>query len=308
MIVTLSLNPCIDRTICVDKFLYGGMNRSVSTRDDACGKAVNLALVASSLGAEAKCVGLLPVEDGQKIAARLEKAGVLTQFLAVPGRLRVNIKLFDESQNVITEINERGSPAPDGTVDALWALLEREIHEGDWLVLTGSMPGGFGTDYYAQLAQRLGKRCRCVLDAEGEPLLAGISARPAMIKPNRAELEKLLSRKLHAFDEVLDAARKLHDDGIERVVVSLGEEGALMVDDEGALFAPALKVCVRSTVGAGDSMIAGMLTGFARGCGREEAFSMGVAAAASSVASEGTQLVDAQVYCRMAEKTIVRRL
>ncbi len=308
MIITVSLNPSIDRTLSVQGFEYGGTNRVIKARDDAGGKATNLALVASALGAKAMCVGLLPEMDGAITRARLDAAGVKTAFVQVPGRLRVNIKLLDEAQGAITEINERGCSVDAASVDELTRLVFDTVGPGDVLVLTGSMPPGINLAYYAELARCCKGKCRCAIDAEGEPLELGVRENPDLIKPNRHELELLVGRKLSSLGEIASAAQEIQSSGVGAVCVTMGGEGAVYVDAEGALFAPALKLKARSTVGAGDSMLAGLLCGLQQGKDRMRAFAMGVAAAAASVVSEGTSLVDANVYWDMMGRTTIQRL
>ena len=309
MIITLSLNPCIDRILRIQKFNYGGMNRVVESQDDACGKAVNLALVAAELGAKVKCVGLLPDEDGTAVSKRLHHAGVQTDFLGVPGRLRVNIKLLDDEQRITTEINERGAPVGGDVPELLTARILSALNPGDWLILSGSMPNGFSPDYYAELIKRLRGICNCALDAEGEALKLGIIEGPALIKPNKAELEILLGRKVEGMDDAISAATAIRrDHHVGRVVVSMGELGAVMIDEAGALIAPAVKVKVNSTVGAGDSMLAALCCGLSVGKSSEGAFRMGMAAAAACVASEGLQLAEHARYESMLVKTSIRRL
>ena len=141
-----------------------------------------------------------------------------------------------------------------------------------------------------------GLPCKCVLDAEGEALRLGLQARPNLIKPNRMELEMAVGRRLDSRSDVVKAAAELARSGIDWVAVSLGGAGALLTDGEKTLFAPALKVPVKSTVGAGDSMVAGMLSGLLAEAPMEEVLRRGVACAAASVMAEGTLLTDKATY------------
>lgn len=308
MIITVSLNPSIDRTLAVERFEYGSMNRVQNARDDACGKAVNLAIVAGTLGAQAVCVGLLPEDGGARIERRLEAHGVETRFIHVPGRVRVNIKLLDQAKRVITEINERGETATEAQLSELGELISARAGPGDFLVLTGSMPPGCPQSAYETMIRAAPQGVRCVLDAEGDPLRLAIRAKPFLIKPNRLELEQLLGKKLDSIEQVREAAHGLIQSGVSLVAVTLGPEGALLTDGEQTLFAPPIRLQARSTVGAGDSMLAGLLTGFSRGEALERAFRMGVAAASASVVSEGTRLVDADTYGQMLNDSKVVKI
>ncbi|MDL2206943.1 1-phosphofructokinase family hexose kinase [Eubacteriales bacterium OttesenSCG-928-N13] len=308
MITTVSLNPSVDRTLSIDGFHYGGMNRVMSSRDDACGKAVNLAIVLSRLGASSSCIGFLAQQGATAFEQRLNENGVSHRFISTPGRVRVNIKLFDEQQHVITEINERGERVTQDDLAQLMQLAQQYARQSEYLVLTGSLPPGCPEDYYETLIRSVGDTCRCVLDADGAPFAKGLMAKPYFIKPNRAELESHLGRRLDTMDEIGRAADALVRQGIALVCVTMGDQGALMASDDGLLFAPPLPLKVRSTVGAGDSLIGGVLHGLRSGEALADAFRMGVAAASASVVSEGTDLVDADIYRQMLDKTIVKRL
>ncbi len=308
VITTLSLNPSIDRTVSVAEFRYGSMNRVLSARDDVGGKAINLSVVLKTLGANARCIGLLPAGQGEQVEDYLRVRGVETEFVPVPGRVRVNLKLLDEGKQTVTELNERGEPMDEVLQARVLQQVERCSKSSDYLVLTGSLPPGCPAAYYEALIRRAREICRVALDAEGEPFRLGLSAKPHFIKPNRHELELMLGRTLGSIDEVAREARALNEQGIETVCVSLGDEGALICRDGEALLQPALKLPVRSTVGAGDSMVAGTLWGLSRGLALEEAFRMGAAAASASVVSEGTQLVDFAVYQEMLQRIKIQRL
>lgn len=307
MITTVSLNPSIDRTLSIDGFHYGSMNRVLSSRDDACGKAVNVAIVASRLGAEACCIGLMARQGALPFRRRLKRENVAFEFIPTPGRVRVNLKLLDERARITTEINERGASVDARALAAMTALAGRYAARGGYLVLTGSMPPGCPEAYYETLGLLAGDHCRVVLDADGAALSAGLRAKPFFIKPNREELEQLVGSPLPALGDVRRAARVLRERGIGLVCVTLGSEGALLVGD-GELFAEPLKLEVRSTVGAGDSLIGALLTGLGRGEDIAEAFRMGVAAASAAVASEGTDLVLMDIYRELYGKIRIQRL
>ena len=149
-------------------------------------------------------------------------------------------------------------------------------------VLSGSLPPGCPADYYRTLIETVeGLGCRCILDADGEPMRYGLESRPFMIKPNRAELERMAGRELTTLQDVRAAALKYIDQGVAVVAVSLGADGALITDGDETLFAPKLTLELKSTVGAGDSMVAGLACGFIGDNELEEAFRMGVACASA---------------------------
>ncbi len=299
MITALCANPCIDRTVTIDRFTYGGMNRIAESREDGSGKGVNVALACHQLGLDAACVGLLAAERGAPILDRLTGEGCTADFVPVGGAVRVNLKVLDRSSGVITEINEAGAPVGAGEVDALIARAVEWAGRSSHIVLTGSTPPGCPVDVYrtvTEAVKRAAPACRVVLDAEGARLAEGLKAMPHIIKPNRYELELLCGRELPTVEDIHREAGKLVAAGIELVVVSLGGDGAYATDGQQAYFAPALPVTVCSTVGAGDSLVAGLLLGLCQGLDLAGAFRSGVAAATSSVTTVGTQLIDAGLY------------
>lgn len=298
MITALCLNPCIDRTVEIERFTYGGMNRILEAREDGSGKGVNVAIACRQIGLAAACIGLMGDKAGS-VTGRLERAGCPQEFLPADGPVRVNLKVLDREAGVITEINEPGIPIAPGQEEDLIGLSVRWARRSEFLILTGSMPPACPTDLYARIIEAVrldGGGCRCVLDAEGEKLALGIAARPYMLKPNRYELELLCGRELPGIGDVDEAARALVRQGVAIVAVSLGGDGAYVTDGDQAYWSCALDVPVRSTVGAGDSMVAGYLRAFEMGLPLAEAFVHAVAAASASVMTEGTQLIDARAY------------
>ena len=290
MITAVCLNPSLDRTLVIDGFAYGGLNRVRGSRCDAGGKGFNVAVTASALGAQAECVGLMFRQSAPLFETRLRACGTGGDFVWLDGSARTNLKVFDREAGVVTEFNAPGRPVPPEALEAVDALVRQHAVHADALVLSGSLPPGCPAGYYAHLMRLVaGTKCRCVLDADGEALREGLKARPWLLKPNRAELEALSGCKLPSVGDVRDAARRLLACGARAVAVSLGGEGAVAVDAGTALFAPPLRVDVRSTVGAGDAMAAALACGLAAGKGLAEALCMGVASASAMCMAEGSQ-------------------
>ncbi len=309
MITSVSLNPSVDKSVTIECFHFGSMNRVVDSRKDAGGKAINVAVVAAELGIETRCVGFLRRENGQIIENKLIKHGVACECLWLDGSIRTNLKVLDQSKGVVTEINEPGLPVTAAQLEEVTEVIARAAEDSDYLVLTGSLPPGVKAGYYGEIISMLsGSACRLVLDAEGAAFKLGVSAKPYFIKPNKMELEMELGRKLMNTKEVAHAALKLVEKGIERVGVSLGAEGALLAGSDGVFFTPALKVAALSTVGAGDSMVAGMLSGMLRELGGDEVLRRGAACATASVLKEGTGLADRAKIKELLSQITVERV
>jgi len=290
MIITVTMNPCIDRMVTVEKFTYGGMNRIIESREDASGKGINVAIACKQLGGEAVATGINYTGKGRMIRNRLDGLGIPHDFVEVSGDVRVNLKIFDASMGVVTEVNEPGHPVDPAALEALKSKLKALCEKGDMIVFSGSVPKGVSAAVYLELMSAVTGHARLVLDAEGELLTEGLKARPFMIKPNLYELEKALGREFKDQRDIVAGARKFIDAGVSIVGVSMGDKGAVLVDSREAYYSPALPVKVRSTVGAGDSMVAAFCLACEAGAGLEEMLRMGSAAAAATVISDGTQL------------------
>jgi 1-phosphofructokinase len=305
MIAAICANPCVDKTITIDKLNIGGMNRIADIRQDGSGKGVNVALACVQLAMESVCIGFMPGEGNALILDRLKDGGCCADFVACAGAVRINTKVLDQSNGVVTELNESGPTVPKDKVDSLIKTAVRWAGKCSYIVLTGSTPPGCPKDIYRTIIEevkRAAPQCRIVLDAEGERFSEGLRAKPFMVKPNRFELEVLCGRSLPTVEDIHAEALKLIDGGVGLVAVSMGGDGAYITDGKQAFFAPAMKVTVRSTVGAGDSMVAGLLYALEAGKPLEEVFRSGMAAAASSVTTVGTGLIDPELFREYIDK------
>lgn len=292
----LCLNPSIDRTVRVADFSVGGTNRILSECSVGSGKGVNVAVAARRLGMEAACVGLLAQGQGDLILERLARDGVEARFVRVPGAVRVNLKILDMGRRSVTELNEPGGAVTVEPLEKVRAEALRLAAQSDYLVLTGSLPPGCPEDFYPSLMAGIPASCRCVVDVSGDKLAGSLRARPFLIKPNHRELEQAGGRALSTLRDVRDAAFALIGAGAELVAVSMGAEGAMLTDGKLALFAPAVPVPVHSTVGAGDSMVAGMIKGLREGGGLEHALRCGMAAATATVTDPSDGLMRREAF------------
>ncbi|NLF26782.1 MAG: 1-phosphofructokinase family hexose kinase [Clostridiales bacterium] len=293
----------------VENFKYGGLNRVVGERFDAGGKGVNVAVAVSALGIDAQCVGFMHRESARIFETRLLKSGAAYDFVWLEGRARTNLKVFDEAVGAVTEFNGSGLPVAEADLQRMTHLVAHRAERADFLILSGSLPPNCPEDYYAQLISAVdGLGCRVILDADGPPLKFGIGARPYLVKPNRHELEALAGRKLDTRERVRDAARELIDRGISVVAVSLGSGGAVIADRNESWFAPALDIEVRSTVGAGDAMVAGIAAGLLMEAELEQVFQMGVASASAMCMTEGTDALSRADYRRLLEAVRPERI
>ena len=309
MITSISLNPSIDRTLTVENFTAGGLNRVLSTSDVAAGKGINVALTVSALGLDSECIGFMYRDSASLFEKRLMVNSTAYDFIWCDGSARTNIKVFDRAAGVVTELNASGAPVNEEELAQMVELVTRHAEDSDYLVLSGSTPPGCPEDFYRTLINAVeGLGCRCVLDADGARLKYGLEARPFMIKPNRFELETMTGSRLDSLADIRDAARKYIDMGVEVVAVSLGADGAMILEGDNALYAPKLNIEVKSTVGAGDSMVAGLVAGFMGENELEDAFRMGIACATARCMTEGYRIVDRTVYKALMDMVKIERI
>ncbi|MDR3050764.1 MAG: 1-phosphofructokinase family hexose kinase [Oscillospiraceae bacterium] len=296
MITTLCLNPAIDREVQVNAFAMGATNRILVEHSQGAGKGVHVAIVASRLGMAARCVGLLAQGYGQLILDRLARDGVEGAFVSAPGDTRVNIKIQDVATRTVTELNEPGVPVTEDQLLHVRRAVTESAARSDFLVLTGSLPPGCPPDFYNLLIEDAGPSCRCVVDVAGDQLLGNIRAKPYLVKPNLQELQQSAGRPLKTLRDIRDQALSLVEAGASVVAVSMGAEGAMITNGKLTLFAPGMSVPVHSTVGAGDSMVAGLLRGLREGGNLKNALRCGVAAATATVADTREGLMQYAAY------------
>ncbi len=291
MITTICLNPSFDREVELDALKLGKVNRIRALREDLGGKGINVAVVAQRLGLDVQCIGTMGEEGADQLSAMMDQEHLRHRFLRIPGRVRTNLKLVIKNEKGITELNETGTELLSEDLKAFFELARTETADSDMVVLTGSLPPGCPTGTYRDLMLSLeGKKC--ILDSEGLELeLAAKGAHPFLIKPNLHEMEQTLHLELRTMRSIRDAALLFIRLGVQHAVITMGGMGAMYVDGERTLFAPALRVSARSTVGAGDALLGGMLLGYEKEGDMREAFRYGVAAGAASVMTEGTQLI-----------------
>ena len=309
MISAVTLNPCIDMTLILDKLIVGDHNVVARHRSDVSGKGINVNVVLNNLGIETKAVGFEFTQSGTPIGDFLNSIHVPFESVSLDARLRTNTKVFDESTEAMTEINCKGPQLSEECVPALMAVFERSLNDTDILVVDGSVPPGIPADIYRRMIECARARgIRTVLDATGPLLEEGLKACPDVIKPNRLELEILLDRKIETMDEALEACRQLVAQGIGAVCLTLGEKGAVLVSKDGAWYSESMKIPVKSLQGAGDSLVAGLCKAMAEGASWEDMLRSGVTASLGSLLREGTLLCTREDYDRLYPQVPVRKL
>ena len=307
MITTICLNPALDRTVTVDSLVPGQVNRIRQSRTDVGGKGVNVAVVCRRLGLEAQVIGCAGVDGYAKLAAKARKEGIGSDFHTVEGAIRVNTKVVALDGSGVTELNEPGPTLSAEDIDVFFDLAIEKAKSSDYVVITGSLPPGCPADTYRSLIEMMSP-VPCILDVSDAALTEGVKARPFLIKPNHHELAATLGRELHTLEEIRQAAQTFLDGGVRHVVVSLGKDGALYVGEDGCFLAPEVPVEVRSTVGAGDALVGGLLYGLVRHGNMREGLRCGAAAGTASVMTEGTQLIVPADFERLLSQVQIQEL
>ncbi len=301
MIFTLTLNPAIDQMVRLEEFVPGDANRILASRSDPGGKGINVSRALLELGCESVAMGFAAGVRGRFVEQTLKEHGIYTDFTHIPGQSRTNISILDQKHNVTTTLNEPGPLTEPHHMKTLMRHLKKHLSAGDWLVIGGSVPPGLPPTVYGDVVRMANEAgVKCVLDTEGPPFGHGVSAKPYLVKPNRSEVTRILGHMPKSKDPMLDAADHIHRLGVEIVVLSQGERGAVMVTSHGAWRAYPPALAANSTIGTGDAMVAGMVAVMSRGGSPEEALRLGSAAGAAAALTVGTQ------PCRQAD--VVRLL
>ena len=283
MIYTVTLNPAVDYAVRSGEIKQGSVNRTSDEHIYVGGKGVNVSLVLKRLGVESVASGFTAGYTGQLIEGELRKNGIQTDFVRVKsGFSRINIKLVDTE----TQLNGTGPQVSRIELQRLYGKLEI-LSKGDYLVLSGSVPGSMPQNTYEKILEFLsGRGVNAVVDAEGRLLTSTLKYKPFLIKPNREELEDIFKKEMQTDDEIIQAASRLQKKGAKNVLVSLDEDGALLLDETGKIHRQgARKGTVINPVGAGDSMIAGFLAGYLKKKDFAYALKLGTAAGTATAFS-----------------------
>ena len=287
MIVTVTPNPAVDRTVLIHGFTIGGTNRIVGDRTDIGGKGINVARHLARLGCDVLATGFLGMRDHHGVVEALTAQGVRTEFVRIAGETRVNLKILDPTTLQETEINESGPPLEATAVDALLERISELARHCAVMVFSGSLPPGTPEDLYARGISLAGSAgVKTVLDTAGAPLRLGIAARPDLVKPNRMETEELLGTSLHGDGDVAAAARALVEYGAGAGVISLGSGGAVGATADGVWRSRAPEILPRNTVGAGDAMVAALAWALMRSLPVPEALRLATALGSAAAASD----------------------
>jgi 1-phosphofructokinase family hexose kinase len=307
-IVTVTLNPTLDRTLSVPRLQPGAVHRAQVVRDDLGGKGINVSRALHALGIPSQIVGFMGGMTGQAMQSRLAAAGFAVHCVEVDGETRRNITLFDQASDQYTKINEPGPTIKPHHVGALLALVERMAHPGDMWAFCGSLPPGAPADLYATLVRKV-QDCgaRAFLDSSGPPFREGLAAHPYAIKPNLEEAAEALQLSLNSDQNHSIVARRLQAQGVALVALTRGAQGLVLAVEGEVLIATPPPVVARSPIGAGDAALAGLVWATCAGCNAFETARRAVACGTATAMQEGTGVGDRALVEQLLPQVCVER-
>lgn len=299
MIYTITLNPALDRTIWIERIRDDVSNRILEEQSFAGGKSIDVSKVLKDFGVDNVALGFVGGFAGRELEGRLLNEGIQTDFIRVSGETRTNIIIHEKETGRQLLFNARG---PEIRPSEMMQLVEQieTLPSPTIVAIGGSLPPGVSPEIYRKIIA-LVKKCGAgvVLDVDGEALRTGIKAQPTVIKPNIHELSELVGHELKTLDEIAAAARDINSQGVKIVLVSMGAKGILLVSDGLEYLAVPPEVKVESTVGAGDSAVAGFISGMVRDKDLKESLIYAAAAGTATTLSQGTALCQRSDFLKL---------
>ncbi len=284
MILTVCLSPCIDVNIEVDSLSVGKNNTILSKRIFFTGKAINVAIGVTRLGAEAFSTGFMYEGNGHQFEIELHREGVPYKFVWNEGRVRENYKFIDQ-RSMLTEVNDVSAAITEEKQQELLKLVGQLSSRCEAVVISGGLAKGMSAEFYSEILKVIPDRVKKIVDTEGERLLCSLKHGIDLIKPNLEELERTLKRKIKSKAEIFDACNELISMGAKRVLLSLGKKGAIITDGIHSYYSKSVNVAMNSTIGAGDAMVSASAHALANNRPLQDILKYGVAAGTASVTS-----------------------
>lgn len=309
MIITVTMNPAIDKTVEVSKFIYGNLNRIQKVEYDAGGKGINVSKTICELGGQSIATGFIAGNNGQTIVNVLKAKGINCDFVEVEGETRTNTKVV-EADGTLTELNEPGPSITEKKLSELKDKLLEYAKEGNVFVFAGSIPAGIPKTIYGELILLVKKKgAKVLLDADGEAFRKAVEAGPDFIKPNKAELAEYCGLDADADSaSLLKAADKFREKGVKNIVVSMGDIGGIFLLEDYQVWCPGLKVEVHSTVGAGDAMVAALSYAEDNQLKREDVVRLCMAVSAGAVTTIGTKPPSKEVVDKLIKQVTIKEI
>lgn len=284
MIYTLTLNPAIDYYMSMGNFQLGSLNSLEEGSTLPGGKGINVSKVLKNFSVESKALGFVGGFTGDYIKKHLNEYEIESDFIELQENTRINIKL--KTKDSETEIAGKSPTISRENVKELLKKFE-EIKKDDVVILSGSVPNSISKSIYADIIKLLPKDCKVILDTRGLHFVEGLKEGVFLTKPNNHELEEFFNRKLNNIEEIIQAGKDLQALGSKNVLISLGKDGSILITEKEVYIGNAPQGKLISSVGAGDSMVAGVVYGIAKGMTLEDSYKYGIASGSSTAFSEG---------------------
>ena len=289
MIYTVTLNPAVDRELTVDAISFDTVLRASSWQVDCGGKGFNVARMLKSLGVVSIALGFAAGKSGEMLSDKLNSLGIETDFVWVEGETRTNVSIVSEENGQYVKVNEPGPVITDTDLAQLAEKVTEKAEKDDWWVLAGSLPPGVPVSYYTDLISIIQSAgAKVFLDTSGEALKQNCAAKPLLVKPNDEEAEELTGLPVNTKEEIAAVGGAISDMGPVSVIISLGKDGAVIVDEGKAWAAASPKIVAANPIGAGDSMVAGVVWGLSSGDSMQDALCKGIACGAATASQKGT--------------------
>jgi 1-phosphofructokinase len=307
-VVTVTINPAIDQTVAIPNFMAGAVNRVRSFQLDPGGKGINVASFLVDFGQPVTVTGFLGADNDEIFRRFFARKEIEDRCVRIAGQTRIGVKISDEAQRQTTDINFPGQTPSPADIEHLFDILRELATSSEWFVLSGSIPAGVSAGIYQEMVALLSGR-KVVLDTSGEGFRLAVAAGPWLVKPNVDELAEFSGERLDTPTAIVRVAHGLIQRyGITSVAVSMGKEGAIFVEGEETVWAVPPSVEVKSTVGAGDAMVAGIVAGKIRGLALAECARLATAFSMSAITHIGSGLPSVEAVQAGMERVTIREL
>ena len=291
MIFTVTLNPAVDRELTVDEIVFDTVLRASDWRVDCGGKGFNVARMLKSLGISSVALGFAAGKSGEMLNDKLQSLGIETEFIWVEGETRTNVSIVSAGGGHYVKVNEPGPTITEVDLAQLAQKIGDRVRPGDWWVLAGSLPPGVPPTYYTELIAIIQSAgAKVFLDTSDEALRQNCGAKPLLVKPNDEEAHELTGLPVNTTVEIAAVGKAISAMGPTSVIISLGKEGAVLVDEDKAWLASSPKIVAANPIGAGDSMVAGVVWGLSQGDSMRDALCKGIACGAATASQKGTSV------------------
>lgn len=307
MILEICPNPSRDCTLELDSLNVGRLNRIRNKVETYSGKALNVAIGVSRLGASSFVTGFMFENGAKQFEERLKNENVRYQFVYNKGSVRVNYKIID-NRSMLTELNDKGDEVSREKQLQLISTIKDLSRLANIVVMNGSLPKGVDSSFYGEVLSVIPEGVKIIVDTEKDNLKSAMTRELYLIKPNLTELEDVAGVKLYTKKEIINAANKLVEQGVKNVLVSLGADGAIITNGKEAYYCKSVNVAVNSTVGAGDSMVAAAAVQIEKGASIQEILRCAVSSGTASITTPGTNLFYKDKYEEIYNSLTVEKI